>query len=147
MANETLKVYTADEIDMAVGPVIIDSGLGDDEFLRIEQESDDTEDMVGVDGEVTVSRTNDRRATFTFIVMQTSDANDGLTALSTLAKTATGMAGGIVPVLVRDKNGRSLFEGANGWVRRSPDRTFGRTAGTNEWQVRVAQLARFDGGN
>jgi hypothetical protein len=141
------KVYNADEIQMAFGPVLIESGLGDDEFCRVEQESDDTEDVVGVDGEVTVSRTNDRRATITFLVMSSSISNDGLTTLSNLVKTAPGMAGGVHPVVIRDPNGRTIMEGANAWIRRAPDRSFARTANVNEWQIRVANLVRNDGGN
>ena len=145
--SNILRVYNADEVDLIIGPVIVDSGLAEDEFLRIEQESDDTEDVVGVDGEVTVSRTNDRRATATVLVMQTSIANDGLTILSNLVRSAPGMIGAILPFLVRDKNGRTLHEAPNCWVRRAPDRSFGRTANTNEWQVRIAHLGRIDGGN
>jgi len=142
-----LKVYNADEVDIIVGPYLIDSGLADGEFLRIEQESDDTEDVAGTDGEVAVSRTNDQRATATILVMQTSDGNDGLSVLSNLARTAPGMAGAIHPFLVKDKNGRTIHEGQNAWVRRAPDRSFDRTAQTNEWQIRIAHLGRFDGGN
>jgi hypothetical protein len=147
MASTKLKVYNADEVDIAVGPVLVDSGFADGEFLRIEQESDDAEDVVGSDGEVSVSRTNDSRANVTILVMQTSDSNDGLSALSALFKTAPGGAGGIVPIVIRDKNGRTLVTGANCWVGRAPDRSFDRTAQANEWKIRVAHLVRFDGGN
>lgn len=143
----SLKVYNADEVTVILGGVIIDSGLADGEFLRIEQESDDTEDVAGTDGEVAVSRTNDRRATVTILVMQTSNGNDGLTALSTLTREAAAMAGAIVPLLVKDNNGRTVIEAANAWVARAPDRSFDRTAQTNEWKIRAAQLARVDGGN
>ena len=147
MGNQTLKVYNADEVDIVVGAVLVNSGFADGEFLRVEQESDDTEDVVGTDGEVSVSRTNDQRATITILVMQTSDSNDGLSAYATAAKTAPGMTGAIVPVLIKDQNGRTLMEGANAWVQRSPDRSFDRTAQANEWAIRVAHLTRLDGGN
>lgn len=141
------KVYNADEVTIVVGPALIDSGLADGEFLRIEQESDDTEDVAGTDGEVAVSRTNDRRANATILVMQTSDGNDKLSVLSNLVREAEAMAGGIVPFLVKDANGRTVMEAANAWVSRAPDRSFDRTAQTNEWQIRLANLVRFDGGN
>jgi hypothetical protein len=81
-----------------------------------------------------------------FILMQTATVN---TVLSTLANlvAAPGMAGAIWPVAVNDKNGTSLFTGANAWVRKHPERTFGRAAGTVEWEIRVAHLKRIDGGN
>jgi len=145
--NTFLKVYNADEVIVTVGTVIIDSGLADGEFLTIEQDTEDTEDVVGTDGEVAVSRTNDRRATATIKLLQTSSANDGLSALSALVKESPSMAGAFVPFHVQDLNGRSLFTASQCWVRKAPDRTFDRTAQSTEWEIRIAHLKRVDGGN
>lgn len=143
----SLKIYNADEVTIAFGPVIIDSGFADGEFLRVEQESDDTEDVVGTDGEVTVSRTNDRRATITVLLMQSSSINDQLSVISTAAKEAPAMAGGVWPLLIKDRNGRTLLTGANCRIQKAPDRAFDRTAQSVEWTIRTARLVRFDGGN
>jgi hypothetical protein len=147
MGNQTFKVYNADEMTIVFGPVIVDSGFADGEFLRIEQESDDTDDVAGTDGEVSVSRTNDQRATVTFVLMQTSSINDALSGLSNLVKSAPAGAGGIHPLLITDRNGRALFTASNAWVRRAPDRSYDRTAQGVEWQIRCSHLVRFDGGN
>lgn len=141
------KVYNADEVTIAVGPVLVDAGFADGEFLRIEQESDDTEDVCGTNGEVAVSRTNDRRATATIILLQTSNSNDGLSVLSNLARSAPGMAGAIVSFLVRDRNGRTIYSAEKCWVQRAPDPSFDRTAQSREWAIRISHLVRFDGGN
>lgn len=145
MANP--KIYMADEVIIAVGPVLIDSGYADGEFCRIENEADDTEDVAGTDGEVAVSRTNDRRATITIMLLQTADANQGLSVLSNLARSAPGMAGAIVPVLISDRNGAALHVAENAWVQRPPDVSYDRTATTREWAVRCANLIRNDGGS
>ena len=143
-----LKVYNPDEVTIAVGPVLITSGYADGEFIRIEQESDDTEDVAGSDGEVAVSRSNDRRATITIILMQTAAANTGLSALSALARNAPGMVGGIVPFMIRDRNsGVGIYSGTNCWVMKPPDVNFDRTAQAREWTIRVADLLRVDAGN
>jgi hypothetical protein len=141
------KVYTGSEVTIALGPVLIESGRADGEFLRVEQESDDTEDVAGADGEVAVSPTKDRRATLTIILLQTADANQGLSALSTLARNSPGMTGAIVPVLVKDRNGSTLYTGQNAWIQRPPDASFDKTAQSREWTVRVANLIRNDGSN
>lgn len=143
----TVKVYNSDEVTIAIGPVLISSGFADGEFLRVEDETDDTEDVAGTDGEVAVSRTNDRRATITVMLLQTADANQGLSILSNLARSSPGMAGAIVPTLVRDQNGAALYTAENSWVQRPPDVSFDRTATTREWAVRCANLVRNDGGN
>jgi hypothetical protein len=137
----------SDEVTIAIGPVLVDSGFADGEFLRVEQESDATEDVAGTDGEVAVSRTNDYRATITVLLLQTADANLGLSVLANLARSSPGMAGAIVPSLVRDRNGASLYTAENSWVQRPPDASFDRTAQSREWAVRCARLIRVDGGN
>lgn len=143
----TAKVYTSDEVTIAIGPVLVDSGYADGEFLRVEGETDITEDVVGTDGEVAVSRTNDYRATITVLLLQTADANLGLSVLANLAVNSPGMAGAIVPTLVRDRNGSSLYTAENSWVQKAPDASFDRTAQSREWPVRCAKLIRIDGGN
>lgn len=143
----SLKIFNADEVTMAFGPVLIESGFADGEFCRIEQEADDVLDVVGTDGEVAASRSNDRRATVTFVLMQTASANDGLSVLSNLAKTAPGMAGGVYPLLIKDRNGRAIYEAQNAWIMKAPDVSYDRTATSREWTVRCANLVRVDGGN
>lgn len=146
-ANDSVRFYNSDEILVSVGPVICETGFGEDEFVRIEQDSDDTEDVVGVDGEVVVSRTNDRRATVTIILMQTSIANDGLTTLSNFVRTAPGMVGGVGPFIVKDLIGRALYTAQNSWVAKPPNVSFAKKATPREWKVRVANLVRNDGGS
>jgi hypothetical protein len=143
----SLKIYNADEVTAAFGPVLIESGLADGEFLRIEQESDDISDVAGTDGEVAASRTNDRRATVTIILMQTSSSNDQLSVLSNLAKTAPGMAGAVHPLLIKDRNGRAIYTAQNAWISKAPDVSFDRTATAREWTIRCANLIRVDGGS
>lgn len=142
----TTRVYDASEVSVIIGAVEVDAGFADGEFLRIEQETDDFEDVVGTDGEVTRSKTNDRRATATLLLMQSSASNQALSALSNLDReTANGA--GIVPFLVRDRNGDSLYEAQHCWIQRPPDVGFDRTAGTREWAIRIAHLVRNDAGN
>ena len=143
--SETLKTYMADEVVIAVGPVLVESGYADDEFCRIEYESDDTEDVVGTDGEVAVSRTNDLRATITILLLQTADAALGLSALSNLTRKAAAMAGAIVPTEIFDPQNTKLYAAENSWVQRPPDVSYGRTAQSREWAIRCAHLNRLNG--
>ena len=140
----TAKTYNADQVTVAYGPVLLGSGQGDGEFLRIEQEADDFDDVVGSGGEVARSKTNDRRATATLILLQTANENDLLSAISNVQRE-TGL--GSEPFLVRDTNGRALYKAEQAWIRRGPDATFDRTATSREWAIRIADLVRVDGGN
>ena len=140
-------IYNPDELTIVLGPVLVSSGFADGEFLRVEGESDDVGDVAGTDGEVSISRTNDRRATVTIILMQTASANNGLAVLSNLARTSPNMVGAVHPFLGKDQNGNALFTAENAWVMKPPDASYDRTAQPREWPIRCANLIRFDGGN
>ena len=139
------KVYDADQVAISIAGIPITGGFADGEFLRIERETEAFSDVVGTDGEVTRSKSNDNRATATIILMQTADANDLLTALHSNDKRTPGGAG-VGRFLVEDLNGRSLYDAAKSWILTSPDASFDREATSREWQVRLAKLEDFTGG-
>ena len=141
------NVYNSDEITIVMGPVLINEGFADGEFLRIEATSENAQSVVGTNGEVAVSRTNDRRAIATIILLQTAAANLGLSVLANLFKLSPNSAGAIVPFLARDQNGLSNYASQNAWVMKEPDAGFDRTAQSREWQIELANLVRVDGGN
>lgn len=141
-----LKVYDANEVTVNVAGLPIESGFDDGEFVRIEQESDDFVDKVGTDGEVTRSKTNDRRATVSILLMQSSDANALLSGLNNIDRLA-GNGAGVGPLLIRDRQGLALYAAAECWISKPPDVSFDREPTAREWTLRVASLERFDGGN
>lgn len=142
----TTKTYNGAEVSVYIAGILIRGGLADGEFLRIEQEADDWLDVVGTDGEVTRSKSNDRRATATLILMQSSDGNDLLSQLSNLDQTTPGGAG-VGSFQVRDQNGRARYNAAACWISKAPNVSFGREVGSREWTIRIAKLERVDGGN
>ena len=142
----SFKVYDANEVTIIVAGIPINSGYDDGEFCRIEQEADDFVDKVGTDGEVTRSKTNDRRATVSVILMQSSTGNALLSALNNIDRLS-GNGAGVGPLLIRDKQGTSLYAAAECWISRPPNVSFDREPTAREWTIRVAQLERFDGGN
>lgn len=145
--SQNVKVYTSDEVVIVFGPVLIESGLDEDDFVEVTQDSDDVEDVCGCDGEVSISRTNDKRADIKIRLMQTSDHNDALSILSNLIRTAPGMTGGVVPFVLKDRNGRALYTAQNAWVKKPPDPVYGKKVKNREWTLRAAHLIRVDGGN
>lgn len=140
------KVYDANEVTLIIAGLPIESGYDDGEFCRIEQESDDFVDKVGTDGEVTRSKTNDRRATVAVILMQSSDGNALLSGLNNIDRLA-GNGAGVGPLLIRDKQGTALYAAAECWISKPPNVSFDREPTAREWTIRVANLERFDGGN
>lgn len=140
-----LKVYDPDQITVSFGGRLM-SGYADGEFVRIEQDTDDFSDVAGTDGTVSRSRSNDRRATITFILMQTSESNAILSALSELDRVTPGGAG-VGALQVRDRNGSTLYQADEAWISKPPSVSFDREVTSREWTLRCASLKRRDGGN
>jgi hypothetical protein len=140
------KVYDADQITISFGTVAL-TGLAEDDVLTIEQDSDDFTDVAGLDGEVTRSKSRDRRATITVRLMQTSDSNDLLSAINNADFKAPNGAG-IAQLMIRDRGtGRALYAAAEAWIAKPPQVVYGRSAKVREWKLRAASLERLDGGS
>ena len=139
------KVYDADQVSVNIAGIPVTGGFADGEFLRIEFETDQFSDVAGTDGEVTRSKTNDRRATATLSLMQTADANNLLAGLAQTDRDAANGAG-VGAFLVRDRQGTSLYQASECWISKTPDATFDREATAREWIIRIANLQDFTGG-
>lgn len=140
------KIYDSKAVSMVFMGILIEGGYAEDEFLTIEQDSDDFEDVVGCDGEVTRSKTNDGRATVFVKLMQSATINAALSALNNIDKTA-GNGAGVGPMLIRDTQGNALYTAEKCWIAKPPDVSFGKTAKERAWKFRCAKLIRVDGGN
>lgn len=140
-----LKIYDADQVNISLAGIPL-SGYADGEFLRIERESNAFDDVVGTDGEVTRSKTNDDRATATVRLMQSSGSNDLLSVLYNSDKNTPGGVG-VGPFLARDAQGRAIFTAEKAWIAKAPNVVFDRTATEREWVIRMATIIEFHGGN
>jgi hypothetical protein len=137
--------YDADQVTVALGPIML-QGFQDGEGVTIEQAAETFTAVVGMDGQVTRSKTLNRMATITIKLMQSSTANDLLSALHILDRDAPNGAG-VVPLYIRDRNGRSLYTAAQAWISAPPSVTYDREATSREWVIQVARLERLDAGN
>lgn len=141
-----LKIYDATEMTVNFAGIPLESGLADGEFLRVENAEDGFLTVVGTDGEVTRSKSGNKMATVTVILMQSSSGN---TALSTLHNVdlELGNGAGVGPLLIRDRQGTAVYAAAKAWIVKAPDASFDRTATPREWSIACAELKRLDGGN
>ena len=140
------KVYDADQVSIVMMGVPLSSGYADGVFLEIEQEEDDFSHKVGTDGETTRSKTNNHNADIKIHLMQTSDGNALLSAVNNVDKAAPNGAG-VGPMLIRDRQGTSLYTAAHSYVRKAPDAAFAREASDRVWLCHCTDLVRLDGGN
>lgn len=142
------KIYDSNEVSLIAAGIPIESGRGEEggTFVKIEHLTDAFVDVVSLDGEVTRSKTNDNRATVTVTLMSSSASNALLSALHTADKLA-GNGAGVGPLLIKDNQGNTLFAAPACWIVKTPDFEFAQKAMPVEWQIRVANMVPFIGGN
>lgn len=145
MGAGDFREYDPDQVSASVNGVPL-SGFADGEMIGVERQGDDFEDVVGTDGEVTRSKSSDNRATVTVRLMQSSPANDLLSAMRTLDKASPNGAG-VGPFMLRDKQGRTILLAEKCWIAAPPKSSWDRTAKEREWKIRCASLVEFHGGN
>lgn len=85
------KIHDLSQVTLAIGGYTL-SGYGDGGAVKVEPVSPATESSIGADGQVTYSRTNDRRAKVTVTVRQNSVAHKHLHTLMLAQQTAPVLA-------------------------------------------------------
>jgi len=143
----SLKRYDAAQVTVSLMGILIDSGYAEGEFLTIKQNAPDYEIVVGTDGQVTRNRTNNRSAEIELKLMQTSDGNTFLSALSNAGLLAAN-GSDIGTMLVRDRiSGVCMFTAQNCWIAKPPDVSFDNKATARIWMLTVDELVRVDAGS
>lgn len=141
-----LKIYSANEITVNFAFLPIDSGRGDDEFAAISQVEDRFTYKAGVDGEGTRSENRNNLHRVVLTLMRTSKGNAYLSAIHT-GDIAIPGGSGVAPILIRDRQGTSLFSSAEAWIVKWPDNTYAKEANTVQWTLDVHDPINFIGGN
>ena len=141
-----LKIYSASEVSLIFALIPIDGGRGEDEFVQIAKAGETFTYKAGVDGEGTRSESKENYFTVKVTLMQTSSGNAILSSIHAGDTTIPGGAG-VAPILIRDKQGKSLFAASQAWIMKWPDLKYGKEVGQVEWEFGVHQPSMFIGGN
>jgi len=141
-----MRTYYADEVTVAIGAILIEDGWADGEFLTIEMNEDAFNFVHSTDGMVTRGRNNNQSAVATVKLLQSSPSNAALAALYNL-DLITANGAGIVPFLVKDGSGDSIYEAEECCIQRPPNVSFDRSPTSREWQIYIPKLRRLDAGN
>lgn len=145
MGTPEFKIYDAKEVSLVIAGIPIDSGFAEGEFVKLEQNEEDFKMVVGTDGSVTRSKTNNRTAKATVRLLQTSDGNAALSALNRLDKAQPNGAG-VGTFLLKDRTtGTIVYQAEHCWIAKPPTVSMDKTATPREWQVDIADLDRTDG--
>lgn len=137
-----VKVYDGQSVIINFLALPINGGLADGEFLKIARISDAFTSKAGVDGEVTRSKTGDKRVTIELTLMQTSAMNAALSAFADTDEKFPNGAG-IGPFLASSNNSFTFCEKC--WIAKRPDKTYGKEAGTRVWKFEGVVASELDG--
>jgi hypothetical protein len=135
--------YDPKQVAIIIGGKVM-SGFADGTFVTIKRAEKAFNLKIGVDGEGTRSKSNNKSGMIEIVLMQSSASNDDLSAL-TAADELSNL--GAVPCLVNDKSGRTLASCLTGWVQKYPDAGFAKEVETRTWIIETDNLALFIGGN
>jgi len=144
--NNRLFTYAPDEVILVFGPVIL-GGFAEGTFVNWEYNEDFFNLIVGVDGESARGKSNNNSCRVTATLMQTSAANDLLTAIMALDILSPN-GDGINPLLLKDNNGRTLQTAESAWIVKPPATSFNRSPDANrEWVFESNHGIPYIGGN
>jgi len=144
MATE-VKTYNPQFVLVTVAGVPM-GGYADGTFVEVAPMSDASSSQSGADGEVARAIGTDMRHTVTITLQQTSDSNDVLSGIAERDRQTRG--GAMVPVLVQDLTGRTLFLASQGWISRRPNLALAKEIQDRAWQLTTGEPSVFvEGGN
>ena len=133
-----MKLYSWANVILLVNGIEINGFDEGDDVVKGERTKDSAQDKVGVDGEMSVSYTQDKSGTITIRLQQTSDSNAFLNSLVVAAEN-----GAFVPVavLLRNTITTETAGGSQGYIKRVPNISRGENVTSQEWMIR---LERYD---
>ncbi len=138
-----MKTYNPAQVAIIVGGFPL-TGFADDSKVTVERAEDSWSMQIGVDGEGTRSKSNNKSGSIKISLNQSSESNQ---TLSTLLIQDELNGGGLVPVLVKDASGNSIYTAANAFITKFPSAEFGRESKTREWMIKTDNLVVNEGGN
>ena len=144
MSGSSVRTYSPDRIVVIYGGIPI-TGFAEDTFVTITPLADLSTMRVGADGEVSRSISTNKCCTMELTLQQTSPTNDQLSVFI----EQDALSGGILlPLMVQDLRGRTVFVASQAWISKRPPIVFGREAGDRAWELTTgAPSVWFAGGN
>lgn len=119
------------------------SGFHEGSEISLEMDEDTFTRQVDIDGKnVTFNKSNNYLATLTFTLNFGTADNDFLSGLYQAFRQGTG---GIVPIMVKDNNGRSIITGS-GAIQSVANLQSGSESSGREWVFGLGQTQIFIGG-
>ena len=138
-----VRTYDPKSVVITVGGVPM-SGFADGTFLEITRDDVAFTKVVGADGTTTRVKSNNTGGSMTITLKQSSPSNDVLSAFAQADELTNT---GVVPILVKDLSGNSIYFSATGWIQKYPDSVFANEINNRAWVLDLADVDMFVGSN
>ena len=139
------KTYDPSQVNLYISGILV-TGYAEDTFIEIKRNEPLYKAKYGVRGDCTRTRNPNKSGTITFHLLQSSTANEKLSAL--VAADEIAGAGTIVfPVMVKDSSGTSITSSPESWLVGYPDEVYAKETKDRTWIIECANLLKFVGGN
>ena len=139
----SFATYDFSQVNVILGGVPI-TGFADGTSVTVEFDEEQFTKVTGADGLTTRSKSNNYAGSVTLTLQQTSKSNDELSALWNADRINNN---GVVPLLIKDNSGRTLWAAENAWVQQMPTQEFGKELADREWVLDCSALTGLAGGN
>lgn len=136
MLNE--GTYNFNEVNFIFGTRQI-KGFEEGSEIVAERVEDTFSAKVGVDGNVTRSKSNNRMGTVTFSLDQFSPLNQYLMGIMNLDERTSL---GVLPLKIVDKSNpnEELCIATQAWITKPANKSFGAASGAREWVISCSDL-------
>lgn len=121
--NELTGTWDASQLNVIIGVLPV-TGLSDGDAVTVRRMTPQMyASRVGMKGSVARARSTDKRGEVELHILQTSMANDAISAMTNLdSLTMDGKA--VFPITIADLSGRTVISGGQAWLREVGDITF-----------------------
>lgn len=139
-----MALYSPEDVVILLGGFYQLEGLHDGSFLSISDEKVRWETSVTADG--SVSRTNVTPAVHT-ISITLSSVSSSNSILTTWATADSFLYGAILPLIIKDMSGSTMFYTTECWIEKVADTSFDTSVTGREWILKSAGGSLSVGGN
>lgn len=144
LLTKGVLTYDPKKVIVVLGTSTI-TGFAEDEMITIAPHGEGFTKYVGADGEVARAIDPDDTFTITFHLAYTSKSNTYLSKVHN-ADRVTGAF--LLPLMIKDLSGDTLFACEQAWVTNWPENTRGRGIETNDWELETGRVVSpIIGGN
>lgn len=138
-----MKEYSPKDVLVIFGGNVL-TGFADGTMVSINRETDSFTKHVGSQGEVTRVKSANKSAEIIIMLAQSSPSNLILSGIQALDELTSN---GILPLIIKDLSGKSIYFSGQAWIRKPADSEFSDEITDREWALDCAEMLPVIGGN